>query len=212
MKQKAIKAIKEAGILLVFPIKNQSEPLSLWSCLHPRTSMRWEWDVGGDGKVFALWSLREELSRSRKVIYSKWYQGRATFFSKEIFVYLLSYLRTDRPLPSESQEILDCLEQDSPLSPKQLKELVHLQGKWMESTYQRNMKVLWSRLLILGFGEMDDSSFPSLKIGATQSLFEDLWQASLEISTIDAENYLQKRLGEKNKFWIFAKKLHGLGH
>ena len=105
--QKSIEAIEKHGILLVFPIKNKTQPLSLWSVLHPRTTMRWEWDETGDGKLFALWRLREELSRSRKVVYAKWFQGRATFFSQEVFVHLLSYLRTQSALSRESRQILD---------------------------------------------------------------------------------------------------------
>src|SRR5687768_12915388 len=95
-KQKALKAIKEKHALLVFPINNKKEPLSLWQCLYPRSEMRWEWDEGGDNRVATLWHLRAQLSTSREVIYSKWYQGRATFFSKEAFVRLMSVTQAHR--------------------------------------------------------------------------------------------------------------------
>src|SRR4051812_27586425 len=93
LKKKSIGAINKRGCLLVYPVNNKREPLSLWSELHPRTRMRWEWDDDGDSKVADLWHLREQLSRSREVVYSKWYQGRATLFSFECFVALLSFLR-----------------------------------------------------------------------------------------------------------------------
>jgi len=167
LQHKAIQAIEKEGALLVFPMKNQRLPISLWSVLHPRSSMRWEWDEEGDGKVFALWRLREELSRSSEVIYSKWYQGRATFFSKELFTNLLAYLRARDeelpPLTREARSILDVLEMDSPMSTKKIKEAVELQGRFLEGIYTKSMKQLWSRLLILGYGEVEDSSFPSLK-------------------------------------------------
>lgn len=204
---KAIEAINKKHILLVFPIKAQKEPGSIWNELYPRTKMRWEWDEHGDHKVFDLWMMREQLSRSRKVIYAKWYQGRATFFSKECFVHLLAYLRSEKPLGSESQRILDILEQDSPLSTKQIKEFADLQGKWMEASYNRAMKPLWNRLLISAFGEIEDSSFPSLAIGASQNLFEDLWLEAQKISEEKAASFLEKHLDEENKFYLFARKI-----
>ncbi|MBS2027495.1 MAG: hypothetical protein JST54_06265 [Deltaproteobacteria bacterium] len=42
------------------------------------------------------------------------------------------------------------------------------------------MKALWTRLLIVGAGEVDDGAFPSLAIGSTALLFEDLWRARSE--------------------------------
>lgn len=206
-KAKAIKAIDNQGALLVFPIKNQKEPSSLWSVLYPKTKMRWEWDESGDGKVFDLWRLREELSRSKKVIYTKWYQNRATFFSRDVFVNLLAYLNSNKELLRESRNILEALEMDSPLSTKQIKESSELQGKWLESTYNRAMKTLWQRLYIVAFGEIEDSSFPSLAVGATQNLFEDLWLESKDINKEKAQKFLIKKLGEENKFYKFAEKI-----
>lgn len=37
------------------------------------------------------------------------------------------------------------------------------------------MKQLWARLLIVGFGEVDDGAFPSLAVAATELMFEDSW-------------------------------------
>src|SRR6478752_8481752 len=109
-KKKMIAAIERRGCLLVYPLANQKEPASLWSELFPRTKMRWEWDQNGDQKVSNLWIWREELSRSKEVVYAKWFRNRATFFSQEIFVSMLSYLGTVRSevvLPRSSQEALD---------------------------------------------------------------------------------------------------------
>ncbi len=207
-KQKAIKAIEQEGILLVYPIKNNPEPDSLWAHLWPRSKMVWGWDAGSDHKVSDLWLLKEELSRSNQVVYAKWYQNRATFFSKDTFVNMMAFQRSDTPLPHESQLILEALETDSPLSTKQLKEIADLQGRYLESTYNRAMKALWQRLLIVAYGEIEDSSFPSTAVGATKTLFEPLWEESMSISAENAQTYLTKKLGEDNKFWKFANKIH----
>jgi hypothetical protein len=223
--------------------------------------MRWEWDSDGDDRVAGLWHLREVLSRSREVVYVKWFQGRATFFSFEVFENMLAYLGahafaggeveggakpkgkrgrevvasdgiaeigraydaeelaalrelsadrgaavTER-MGANSRNVLEVLLNDSPLSTKQLKASVELEGKLNEPAYNRAMKPLWNRCLLVGFGEFEDSSFPSLGIGATAALFEEQWRASAKISPAKAEEYLRAKLGEKNPFWKFVQRV-----
>lgn len=177
MKAKAaIQAIEKHGVLLVYPLKEKKDPLSLWSVAYPRSPMRWEWDESGDDRVARLWHLREELSRSKKVVYGKWFQGRATFFSRSRFTDLLSlYLRAANPLSRDARLLLGLMEESSPRSTKELKRESGLQGRLLESTYQKAMKELWTRLLVAAFGEIDEGAFPSLAIGATSLLFEDLF-------------------------------------
>lgn len=209
-KSKAIEAVLKRGTLLVYPVNNKKEPNSLWYELFPRTKMRWEWDESGDSRVADLWHMREQLSRSRKVVYAKWFQGRATLFSPEVFVYLLAYFESARVrevLSPDSRNIVELLESDSPLSTKQLKSAAELEGRLLESTYNRAMKPLWNTLLIVGFGEFEDSSFPSLGIGATKTLFEELWQKAEKISQPQAEKFLRKLWSEKDPFWKFAQRV-----
>lgn len=210
-RSKAIDAVLKCGVLLVYPLKNKREPNSLWNELFPRTKMRWEWDESGDSRVADVWHLREQLSRSRKVVYAKWYQGRATLFSPAVFVQLLAYLQAHRVrevLSPDSQNLIELLESDSPLSTKQLKTAADMQGRLMEPTYNRGMKPLWNTLQVVGFGEFDDSSFPSLGIGATKTLFEDLWLKAEKIPKVEAEKSLRKLWDDKNPFWKFAQRVH----
>ncbi|MEK7356648.1 MAG: hypothetical protein AAB250_09375 [Bdellovibrionota bacterium] len=204
----AVRHIEKKGILLVFPMENRRDPASLWYELHPRTKMRWEWDADGDRKVADLWHLRERLSLSNKVAYVKWYRGRATLMSFDVFCAILRLSNPNLPqvggLSFAAREILDLLEEDSPLSTKQLKRAVGLQGKESEAAYQRAMKELWERLLIVAYGEVDEGAFPSLAIGATKTIFEPLWQRANEMTNEEARAILEKKL-EKNtafeKFW-----------
>ena len=124
-----------------------------------------------------------------------------------MFIHLFAYLRTDQGMSRESHILLEALEMDSPLSTKQLKEAAALQGRYMESTYNRAMKTLWQRMLIVGYGEIEDSSFPSLAVGATKNIFEDLWNQSSEITFKEAESFIQKKLPADNKFRKFAEKI-----
>lgn len=214
--KKAISLINREHVLLVYPIDNRAEPPSLWSRLHPRTKMKWEWDQDGDDRVADLWHLREELSRSGKVVYAKWFRGRATFFSREIFIDILASYRTPGKTPHEhgwSEEarlILQTLEMDSPLSTKQLKAATDLRGKLFERTYEKAMRSLWTKLAIVGYGEIDDGAFPSLAVGATKHLFEDLWEAAKEVDPWEARGRIETRLGAKSLFYRqFFKELGG---
>lgn len=205
-----VKAINERGCLLVYPLENRKEPASLWSELYPRTKMRWEWDQDGDNRVAELWVLREELSRSEEVIYAKWFRNRATFFSKEVFVNMLAFLGSSQgrlQLPRASQEALDSFLLDSPQSTKVIKENLGWQGKLMESHYNRAMKPLWNYLFVVGYGEVQDSSFPSLNMAASQNLFEDLWLKSQSIPAEKAEIFLENKLGSDNPFFKYAQKM-----
>src|SRR6185312_3197646 len=96
---------------------------------------------------------------------------------------------------------------DSPLGPKQLREMTELQGRRLEALYQRALKQLWQPLWIVGFGEIEDSSFPSLAVGSSKVIFEELWNESLKISATEAQKKLLKTLGEKNLFYLYALKL-----
>ena len=185
----AISAIDEHGMLLIFPIDNRPEPRSVWSVTYPKSKMRWEWDDGGDDRVGKLWHLRADLSASGLVVYTKWYQGRATVFSRKAFTALLAgYLEAagQQGLSAHARIILDILISDSPQSTKALRRETGLTGKANESIYERALKELWARLLIVGFGEIEEGAFPSLAMGASQVLFEDLYAKARSMSAKEA--------------------------
>lgn len=199
----AVQAINTHGMLLVFPILNAREPHSLWYEFHPRSAMRWEWDENGDDKVGQMWGLMKRLSENRDVVYSKWYQGRATFFSRPLFTAMLSLLKKKGHLRVElsraAKNLLEILESDSPLSTKQLKKAAELQGKDNESLYNRSLKELFAKQLIVAFGEVDDGAFPSLAVGATRLLFEDLWRESESLTVEQAQKIVDEFLPKDAK-------------
>ena len=214
--KKAIHHINENGILLVFPVHNKKEPHSLWSCFHPRTPMRWEWDETGDNRVGHMWQLMKRLSDCKEVVYSKWYQGRATFFSQKVFTAMLSiqfhhlaklqkcdpksdFLNLGVQLTTTAQNILETLESDSPLSTRELKKLCDLQGKDNEANYSRSMKALFTRLLIVAFGEVEDGAFPSLAVGATRLIYEDLCSEARGLDSQKARAILEEVLLRNKK-------------
>ena len=207
---RAVAAIEKQGVLLVYPIDNRKEPASLWSAFYD-DKMRWEWDTGADDRVSKLWHIRTVLSTSREVVYVKWYRGRATFFSKEVFTALLAYFETAKrsasELKTESSQILELLEMDSPQSTKQIKLATDLRGKMFERVYEKSMKALFEKLWIVGFGEVEDGAFPSLAIGASKALFEDLWEASLKLTKEEAQKQLEEKLGKTSLFLKQAIKL-----
>ncbi|MEQ1876550.1 MAG: hypothetical protein ABL958_07885 [Bdellovibrionia bacterium] len=206
----AIAKINKRGMLLVFPINNKKEPASLWSEFYPKAKMRWEWDSDGDNRVASLWHLMKRLSGMKDVVYSKWFQGRATFFSRELFLALLAdRIRVEDPrakLSRNAREILETLENDSPLSTKQLKKMTELQGRDNEPAYNRAMKELFSTFLIVGFGEVEDGAFPSLAVGATKLIYEDLWVESRSLDKGAAQETIDRFLPGAGAAGRFLKK------
>lgn len=183
--QLAKAAVDRKGILLVYPIPSRPEIPSLWSELHPRAKMNWSWNADADPRVAEVWHLRERLAHTHDVAYAKWFRGRATFFSLPVFAALLGRLskagNIHAGLPSAATDILDLLRERSPLSTKQLRAEADLRGKENEARFTHAMKALWTRLLIVGTGEVPDGAFPSLAVGATELLFEDAWSQRLAI-------------------------------
>ena len=201
--RKAVSKVKSKGMLLVFPMNNKKEPLSLWSQLFPKKVMRWEWDESNDQGLASLWFLREKLSRSRQVIYTKWYRGRATLISLELFKAMLRDLGSStRPphLSRTAQDILEMLYDDSPLSTKTLKHLTGLQGRSLEKMYVRSLKELWSSLLIVAYGEVDEGSFPSIAVGSSKILFEELWRESRTLCLNQARQTIDQFLPDGSLF------------
>lgn len=209
----AVKLINQHGALLVFPIKTSLTVPSLWKCFHPRTTMNWDWSDDGSDRVPQLWHLREELSRSRKVVYVKWYQGRATFFSFDVFTALLSMVATlPDPLAGldhAALRVYRALQEDSPLPTKALRDLSGLHGKEHEAEFQRALKKLWQRSLITGYGEVEEGGFPSLAVGCSQLLFEDQWDRAKTISSEQREDMLKKCLGPDSPFLKAYQRLKG---
>lgn len=210
-KAQAIKAINKNGVLLVFPNNNKPTPKSLWSEFYPKTKLKWEWDDNGDQKVFNMWQLMKELSTCKDVVYSKWYLGRATFFSRNLFVALIAILKSEAPLnfklSIQGKALLSELESDSPLSTRDLKKLTGLTGKDNEGSYNRGMKELFSRFLIVGFGEVDDGAFPSLAVGATQHIYEDLWLEANDIDLKTAQNQVDQYMPAGAEFRKYFEKI-----
>lgn len=96
--------------------------------------------------------------------------------------------------------MLEILEHDSPLSTKVLKQLSGLIGKANERRYERALKELWSRMRIVVFGEIDDGAFPSIAIGATRVLFEDLWQEARKQNISQADAWVREQLPPDSLF------------
>jgi hypothetical protein len=206
----AISRINDRGALLVFPINNRPLPLSLWSEFLPKTRMVWDWNDDAAVPVRDMWGLMKRLSDCREVVYSKWYQGRATFFSRELFAAMLCLrcFPSDprRVLSSTAGPLLEVLENNSPLSTRRLKEMTDLQGKINEPAYSRAMKELFTSLLIVGFGEVDDGAFPSLAVGATELLYDDLWRQAEAMSARKAQSIVDRLMPAPSHFRRYFEK------
>lgn len=210
--KKAISAIERHGALLVFPINNQKDPLSLWHIFHPKTKMDWDWSASGNNAVPQLWHLRVELSESDDVVYTKWFRNRAIFFSKKLFTAILSFYSQqndiEKSLSPTAKEIYAMLLEDSPLPAKKLRKRIYEEfgTQLTASELEKGVRELFSKLLIVGYGEVDEGAFPSLAIGATRTLFEDLWDASLLIGPSVRDGIVERYFATGSAFHTYVKK------
>ena len=204
-KATAISSINKSGALLVFPIKGKSSMPSLWSIFYPGTKMSWDWSEDGDNRVGTLWHLRSKLSTSDRVIYSKWFKNRATLLSFELFAALLSLVSrrsiSELKLSEDAQTILNVLNDDSPLASRELKRMCVLDGKENNSRFEKAIKQLWLKFLIVGYGEVEEGGFPSLAVGSTKLLFEDLWDESKNISDQERREVISKYFTARSEFF-----------
>lgn len=209
--QKCIAAINRHGLLLVFPIKNEREPASLWYALHPRSAMRWDWSEDADPRVVSLWHLKTELGESHDVVYTKWFRGRATFFSRPVFTACMRLLNTtsiqDAEFGTEGAELFRALMDDSPQTPRMLRAATGLEGRPQEAAFNRGLKQIWERLAAVGRGELDEGAFPALQIGATKWLFEDLWDDAANLSEEEAMATFTQYAPSGSPFWKHMKRL-----
>lgn len=207
---KALSAIEQQGALLVYPLANRRDIPSLWNVLYPRSEMHWAWDAEADPRVSSLWILRENIARTKRVVYTKWFRGRAVFFSQPLFTAMLAALEPwQRDRSREASELLSLLEDDSPQSSKDLRRNAGLRGRDSERTWVRATKELWEHLVIVGTGEVPDGAFPSLEIGATRWIFEDLWEEAQRGLREDQSALLAEHLPTTTafgKFWHQTKK------
>lgn len=166
--------------------------------------MRWEWDESGDNRVAELWHLREQLSSSGKVVYAKWFKNRATVFSPDAYRWARAILAASsgfKRLSADAKQLLEIISDNSPLSSKEIKKEGRRLGL-ANPQIEKAMKELWQRLLIVGFGEVDDGAFPSLAVGAVERLFEDWSEEALELDPEESRSKLGKLLGAENPFLI----------
>jgi hypothetical protein len=196
-KTKLHAALNRESCILVFPLANQSDPPSLWRELFPKKKMVWEWTDDGDDDVPRLWQFREEMSRSGEVLYAKWFQNRATFFAKDhapLWIRALNPSFSESGLSHAAKAILHALQDSSPQSTKALKKATQLKGRDFEKDFQSGLKQLSQRLLVVGFGEIDDGAFPSLAWGATELLFEKEYSAAKNLDHNNAQHLVLQKI------------------
>lgn len=68
------------------------------------------------------------------------------------------------------------------------------------------MKELFSRFLIVAYGEVDDGAFPSLAVGTTRNLFEDLVLDAGKLSSTKAQILVDQLMPKENLFRKYLEK------
>lgn len=173
--------------------------------------MKWDWSEDADPRVVDIWHLKDELCFGQDVVYAKWFRGRATFFSKEIFVPVLCLLETTQVdeihRSTHATDIYEELLDSSPQTPKLVRQAVDLSGSQNRSDYEKAVKLLWEQLLIVGTGEVDEGQFPALAMGATKHIFEELWHEARSMDPLDASHQCRDLLRADSPFYKFLNRM-----
>jgi hypothetical protein len=144
-------------------------------------------------------------------VYAKWFRGRATFFSRAIFVPILALLGTTRAEAlrrnANASRLYEELLDNSPQTPRRLRQAVDLTGSHNRGDYERGVKLLWEQLVIVGTGEVDEGQFPALAMGATRHIHEDLWEEAYGMEPRDAEARCRRLLPAASPFSRFLDRL-----
>ncbi len=176
--QSAIREVERLGRVAIFPEKNRkkSSIISLWELFYPRTPMRWEWDESADKGVVKLWWLKNEVARTQKVLYGRFFSNRPVLVSLAEAQRILKSLKS-QPLSPLAREILLRLEDNSPQTKRMIGR--ELRGDGWEPTraeferalleLQRNFKIV-----SLGDSEREKGPMPSSEYAALALLFPNL--------------------------------------
>lgn len=82
-----------------------------------------------------------------------------------------------------------------------------LKGKLLEAAYNKAMKELFEKFQIIAYGEVDDGAFPSLAVGATESIYEDLYLESKSLSSTQAQLVIDNYIDKDTLFLKFLNKV-----
>ena len=177
---KALKLINEFKILYVFPAKNKKTTSeSLWNLLHPRSIFSWKWDETADPKVVRLWWLKDELARSQKALYGRFFSNQPCFVSLD---HAMKNKWGDQNSDdfegnndSLEKAILDSLASNSPQTKRMLKKIIqvdieaHTKYEWNKAFEKLQRKKL---ICNLGDSERENSFMPSTEYGFIPTIFE----------------------------------------
>jgi hypothetical protein len=176
--ENAIREVERLGCVAVFPEKSskKSSIVSLWELFYPRSPMKWEWDESADNRVVKLWWLKNEVARTQKVLYGRFFSNRPVFVSPSEAQKILKSLHL-RPLSPLAREILARLEDNSPQTKRMLGR--ELRGDGWEPTradFERALLDLQKsfQIVSLGDSEREKGPMPSSEYAAFGLIFPNL--------------------------------------
>lgn len=155
---KCIDYINEVGVVSVFPAKSTMP--SLFKFLHPRSKFSWVWDEYGDSKVVKLWWLKNDIARSKKVLYGRFFSNQPVFVSLDRAEEFKAKIKPKAKTKLESY-ILENLELNSPQTLRMLKRQARHDGvEFLRSEWQRALVSLQKQFLISSLGDSERESGP----------------------------------------------------
>ncbi len=175
----AVALIEERGCVAVFPdtARKSSPWVSLWELYYPRSPFRWNWEEGADPRVVRLWWLKDELARSKRVVYGRFFGNRPVFLSLGEAAKIVKNHPQPQSLSALARECLSQLEDNSPLTKRMISRELRKSGyEFSRSEIDRALLDLQKsfRIVSLGDSEREAGPMPSSEYAATALVFPQL--------------------------------------
>lgn len=176
--EKVLSLINEHQIVYVYPHKSKEE-VSIFRLLYPKKEFRWDWSEAADPKLVELWWLKDDLARSKKVVYGRFFKAKPCFVSIKKFQLLLknTLVNIDQ-LNALETFIYELLLENSPQSTRMIKKVYRKLGVevYTRTEWNKAFLGLQKKLLIcnLGDSEREHSPMPSTEYAAVEHVFENL--------------------------------------
>ena len=162
----AVRFIDAVGYCLLFPIKNLPLPSLYYAVARRDIHLGPGWDKYCE----KIWHWKDELPRSRRAFYAKYFKGRGTFISLGLLAHFLAANQTPAApgdhecfyaagrISHDARTIWAALEQHGPLATLELRHACKMDSQAGNARFKRAMLQLQRLLLVVHFGAEQETA------------------------------------------------------
>ena len=195
----AVRFIDAVGFCLLFPVKNVLLP-SLYYAMTRRIPITW------DKYTVKLWEWKDELPRRRRALYTKYFRGRGTFFSRAMLANFLALrggsariaghetFYSAGKVSHDARTLWQTLAEHGPLATLELRHACKLDSKAGNTRFKKAILELQCLLVVTHFGaEQETAAWASNRLELVARAFPEEAQQCRGITPAAARAAIAKR-------------------